>query len=374
MPEPFTIHVPQSVLDDLHERLVRTRWPDAVAGDWDRGTEPGYLKALIGHWRDGYDWRATERRLNALDHFTTTVDGVGLHYLTAGRDVPESMPLLLLHGWPDSFLRFEKVLPLLTADEGSFQLVVPSIPGYGFSQRPTEAGTDAPRIADLFAGLMRELGFDRFGVHGGDIGSGIAEQLAIRHPDRLIGLHLTDVPWWHVFAVDRDDLSAAEQSYLDEGTAWSQSEGAYALQQSTKPQTLAYSLNDSPVGLAAWFVEKFRAWSDCDGDISSRFTFDELLTNLTLYWVTETAGSAARLYYENAHADRGGRTTPPAVPTGVAVFPRDIVPAPREFAERWFDLRRWTEMPRGGHFAALEEPGLLADDLRAFFRPLRSDR
>lgn len=372
MTERFTIDVPQSVLDDLQDRLARSRWPDAVAEDWDRGTEVGYLRALVDHWRNDYDWRAAEARLNAQEHFTTTVDGVGLHYLTAGGQQPGAMPLLLLHGWPDSFLRFEKLLPLLTEADEPFQVVVPSIPGYGFSQRPTHPGTNSARIADLLVDLMTELGFDRFGVHGGDVGSGIGEQLALRHSRRLVGLHLTDVPWWHVSAVDRATLSLAEQEYLDRGMAWSKSEGAYALQHSTKPQTLSYSLNDSPMGLAAWFVEKFRSWSDCKGDISSRFTFDELLTNLTLYWVTETPGSAARLYYENAQLWRDHSTGPVEVPTGVAIFPYDIVPAPREFAERWFNLQRWTKMPRGGHFAALEEPDLLAGDLRAFFHPLRT--
>jgi pimeloyl-ACP methyl ester carboxylesterase len=362
----FTLEVPQHVLDDLHERLARTRLPDAVADDWERGTAPGALRELVEHWRTGFDWRAAEARINALEHHRTTVDGVGLHHVRAG--TPGRPPLLLVHGWPDSFLRFEDLIPLLADD---FELVIPSIPGYGLSDRPTEPGTNSARIADLFAALMGSLGHDRFAYHGGDLGSGIGEQLALRHPERLTALHLTDVPYWHLFAVDPATLSAAEQDFLRRGQQWSQQEGAYAMVQGTKPQTLAPALNDSPAGLAAWFLEKFRAWSDCGGDVWSRFTPDQLLTNLTLYWVTETAGSAARLYQETMSAIGGGGTPngPVTVPTAVAIFPADIVPAPREFAERWFDLRRWTVMPRGGHFAAWEEPELLADDLRAFLLP-----
>ena len=363
----FTLAVPQDVLDDLQERLARTRFPDAVTDDWDRGTAPGALRELVGHWRTGFDWRAAEARINALSHHRTTVDGVGLHHVRAG--TPGRPPLLLVHGWPDSFLRFSDLVPLLADD---FDLVVPSIPGYGLSDRPTRPGTDSARVADRFAGLMGTLGHARFAYHGGDLGSGIGEQLAMRHPDRLTALHLTDVPYWHLFVGDSATLSPAEQDYRRRGEQWSQQEGAYAHQQGTKPQSLAPALNDSPAGLAAWFLEKFRAWSDCGGDVWSRFTPDQLLTNLTLYWVTETAGSAAGFYRETMAAlgRRGEPTDWVTVPTAVAIFPADIVPAPREFAERWFDLRRWTEMPRGGHFAAWEEPGLLADDIRAFVLPL----
>ena len=358
---PFHIDVPQAMLDDLHERLDRTRWPDAIADNWDRGTAPGALRHLVDHWRNAFDWRVIERGFAEQDHNMVQVDGVDLHVLRAG--TPGAPPLLLIHGWPDSFLRFEDLLPLLHDD---FDLVVPSVPGYGFSARPTAPGTGPARIADLFAALMHELGFARYGVHGGDLGSGIGEQLAMRHPDQVMALHLTDVPYWHLFGVDPATLSTPEQGYLDRGLLWSQREGAYAQAQGTKPQTLAYALNDSPAGMAAWFLEKFRAWSDCGGDVFTRFTPERLATNMTLYWVTQTAGSAAHLYYETFVGDRGSGQRV-EVPTAVAIFPADIVPAPRTFAERWFDVRRWTEMPRGGHFAAWEEPQLLADDLRTFF-------
>ncbi|HEY0816151.1 MAG TPA: epoxide hydrolase [Pseudonocardia sp.] len=358
----FRVDVPDEVLGDLRDRLTRTRWADAVADDWARGTAPGPLRALVEHWGGPFDWRAAERRINALDHFRVEVDGSRLHFVRAG--TRGATPLLLVHGWPDSFLRFEDVLPLLA----DFDLVVPSIPGYGFSDRPTRPGMDPARIADLFAGLMTALGIDRFGVHGGDLGSGIGEQIALRHPERLTGLHLTDVPYWHLFTVDPALLSEPEQAYLQQAMQWSQREGTYAQLQGTKPQTLAHGLVDSPVGLASWFLEKFRAWSDCGGDVFSRFTPDRLAENLTVYWATGTAGSAARLYYDTMAAGRGP-TARVEVPTAVAIFPKDIVPAPRAFAERWFALDRWTEMPRGGHFAAWEEPRLLADDLRAFFAP-----
>jgi pimeloyl-ACP methyl ester carboxylesterase len=363
--EPFLIDVPQPVLDDLRRRLTDVRWPDAVADDWERGTRPSALRRLVGYWRDEFDWREVERRLNTLDQYRVHVDGVGLHVVRAGR--AGATPLLLLHGWPDSFLRFLRLLPLLG---DRFDLVVPSIPGFGFSDRPTAPGSDPSRVAGLFAGLMTELGFDRFGVHAGDVGGSIAELIAARFPERVSGLHLTDVPYWHLFAADPTTLTDAERDYRQRGLAWSQAEGAYASLQNTKPQTLAYALNDSPTGLAAWFLEKFRAWSDCGDDVFSRFDPDWLATNLTVYWVTQTAGSAARHYYESAHLDRTGMPDRVEVPTAVAIFPKDLVSAPREFAERGFDLRRWTEMPRGGHFAAWEEPDLLADDLTAFFDDL----
>jgi len=360
--EPFLIDVPQPVLDDLHRRLGDTRWPDAVADDWARGTQPTALRRLVDHWRDEFDWRAVERRLNTLDQYRVDVDGVGLHVVRAGRS--GAPPLLLLHGWPDSYLRFLRLLPLLG---DRFDLVVPSLPGFGFSDRPTAPGMHPSRIAALFVDLMAQFGFDRFGVHAGDVGGAVAELVAARFPERVIGLHLTDVPYWHLFATDPATFSDAEHDYLRRGLAWSREEGAYADLQRTRPQTLAYALNDSPAGLAGWFLEKFRAWSDCDGDVFSRFAPDWLCTNLTVYWATQTAGSAARHYYEAVHLDRTGLPDRVDVPTGVAIFPKDTVPAPREFAQRWFDLRRWTEMPRGGHFAAWEEPGLLADDLIAFF-------
>jgi pimeloyl-ACP methyl ester carboxylesterase len=376
--QSFEIGVPQETLEDLRRRLELTRWTDEVAGaGWDYGTNLAYLKELVGYWQDGFDWREQEAKLHEFAQFRAGVDGLGIHFVHERGKGPNPMPIILTHGWPDSFYRFHKIIPMLTdpAQFGgdpadSFDVVVPSVPGYGFSDRPRERGLGSSQTADLFTKLMRDvLGYERFAAHGGDVGSGVTESVAARHPGALVGIHLTDVPYWHVFAASPEGLSEAEREYLEKGNEWGMQEGAYAVLQSTRPQTPAYALNDSPAGLAAWIVEKFRAWSDCEGDVEKRFTKDELLTNITIYWVTQTIGSSFRMYYET------NRVRPTAasrdVLAGFAIFPKDIVPAPREFGERAFNVERWTEMPRGGHFAAMEEPELLAEDLRDFFRPLR---
>lgn len=378
--QPFEVSIQQETLDDLRERLARTRWTDEVEGaGWDYGTNLDYLKELVDYWQNGFDWRRQEESLNRFAQFRAEVDGFGLHFVHERGKGPDPMPLLLTHGWPDSFFRFHKVIPMLTdparyggdpAD--SFDVVVPSVPGYGFSDRPTSKGFASERTADLFARLMsEELGYGRFSAHGGDVGSGVTEKLAGTYADSLIGIHLTDVPYWHLFAIPQDDLSEDERDYLEAGRRWQMEEGAYAMIQATKPQTPAYGLNDSPAGLAAWIVEKFRSWSDCAGDVERCFTKDELLTNSTIYWATETINSSFRIYYETQHNPPSGGAERVEVPTGVAIFPKDLVPAPRGFAERYFALERWTEMPRGGHFAAMEEPELLVEDIRAFFRRFR---
>ncbi len=381
--DAFEIDVPQATLDDLAARLAQTRWPAEVTGTgWDYGTNRAYLQELAAYWRDGFDWRAQEAAINRFAHFRTEVDGFGIHFIHEQGKGPDPIPIVLTHGWPDSFYRMQKIIPMLTdpvahgsnpAD--SFDVIVPSLPGYGFSDKPTERGMTASRVAGLWARLMTEgLGYHRFAAHGGDIGSSVTQELALSYPELLIGIHLTDVPYLNLVraAGNMTDLSNAEQAYFAAGQAWGQQEGAYAMVQATKPLTLAYGLNDSPIGLAAWIVEKFRAWSDCDGDVERRFSRDELLTNLMVYWVTETIGSSFLIYYEWMHhpptMNAGERAH---VPAAFAMFPKDIVPAPREFAERFFQVERWTEMPRGGHFAAMEEPELLMDDIRATFRPWR---
>lgn len=377
--ETFKVNIKQAVLDELRARLAQTRWPDEVEGaGWDYGTDLRYLKALCAYWQNQFDWRRQEAYLNSFNHFRAEVDGFGLHFIHERGRGDHSQPLLLTHGWPDSFFRFHKIIPMLTdperfggSPEDAFDVVVPSIPGYGFSDRPKEKGMDTQRIADLFARLMTdELGYKKFAAHGGDWGSSITEQLALNHADSLVGIHMTDVPYHHLFAVQSKDLSDAERQYLEAGKKWQREEGAYAMIQATRPQTLAYGLNDSPAGLAAWIVEKFRAWSDCGGDVESRFTKDELLTNLTIYWVTETIGSSVRLYYETLHNPPPNAAARVEVPTGVLIPPKDLIPAPREFAERFYNLRHWAQLPRGGHFAAMEEPELFVEDLRAFFRSL----
>ena len=378
--EPFQVHVSQETLDDLQVRLAQTRWPDEIIGaDWDYGTNLDYLKELVSYWQHDFDWRKQEAAMNRFAHFRAVVNGFGLHFIHERGKGENPFPLLLTHGFPDSFLRMTKILPLLTdpAAHGgnpadAFDVVVPSLPGYGFSDKPKEKGFNAEHIADLFANLMRDtLGYPQFAAHGGDWGSSITEQLALHHANLLVGIHLTDIPYLHLFTVPADDLSEAEKKYLEGGQKWSTTEGGYAVLQATRPQTLGYAVNDSPAGLASWIVEKFYRWSDHDGNLETRFSKDELLTNITLYWVTETINSSFRLYYEAQHTPPTPSPKYVEVPTGAAIFPKDLIPAPREYAERFFNIQRWAEMPRGGHFAALEEPQLLAEEIRAFFRPLR---
>jgi pimeloyl-ACP methyl ester carboxylesterase len=357
MSDPI-FEVPDAVLDDLRARLQNTRWPSAVEGQgWSRGTDLAYLSELVDYWRTGFDWRAQEAALGRLTHERVPVLDLSLHQIHERAADPNSLPVLLLHGWPDSFLRYLKALPLLDM----FHRVVPSLPGFGFSERPTSPGWTPTRVADALAELMAANGYDRFLVSGGDVGSSVAEQLARRHADRVVALHLTDVPYTHLFSVDQSELTNAERAYLAAGREWQMSEGAYALIQSTKPTTAAVGLADSPAGLAAWIVEKLRSWSDCDGQLERRFSRDEILTWVTLYWVTNTIGSSFIPYVEYEPGDDSELT----VPTGVTIFPKDLVTAPRAFADRFFNIVRWTELPTGGHFTAWEEPEAFARELTA---------
>jgi len=379
--QPLQINIPQATLDDLRERLARTRWPDEVEGaGWDYGTNLDYLKSLVDYWQHEYDWGAQEAMLNSFSHFRADIDGLGIHFIHERGKGPNPTPIILTHGWPGSFCEMLKVIPRLSDPEShggkaedAFDVIVPSLPGYGFSDRPTQRGMTVSRIAEMWARLMtKELGYQRFAAQGGDWGGGVTEQIAIAHPEVVIGFHLNNIPYHHLFA-KADNLSQEEKTYLEAAVHWQFAEGAYAMIQGSKPQTLAYGLQDSPAGLAAWIVEKFRSWSDCDGDVEKRFTKDELLTTITLYWVTETINAANRLYYETAYDSTSPQHTgKSAVPAAIARFPKDILPAPREWAERWFNVQHWTAMPRGGHFAAMEEPGLLVEDLRAFFHDLRA--
>lgn len=381
--QPFKIDIAQSVLDDLHQRLANTRWPDEIEdADWDYGTNQSYLRQLAAYWQSGYDWRAQEAKLNAFPQFKAEVDGLNVHFLYIEGKGPNPMPLLLVHGWPDSFFRMTKLIPLLTDPashggraEDAFTVIVPNLPGYGFSDRPTEKGYDPKRMADVLAELMTNvLRYKKYAAHGGDWGSSIVEQLALHHGSSLLGIHLTDVPSTHAKAADKlPDLSMAEKAFVAKNKAWQEKEAGYQKIQGTKPETLAYGLNDSPVGLLGWIIEKFHAWSDNDGNLESAFTKDELLTNVMIYWVTQTIGSSVRLYYEAMHSPTLAAPTYTKVPAGFAIFPKDITPAPKEFAERFFNVQRWEEMPRGGHFAALEAAGLLVQELRAFFGPLREE-
>src|SRR5882757_7934892 len=344
----FKIAISPFILDDLRERLGRARWPDEITGsNWDYGTNLQYLQELCLHWGHGFDWMEQQENLNSFQQFRGEIDGFGLHFIHERGKGKNPVPILLTHGYPDSFVRFLKIIPLLTAEGPgglSFDVIVPSIPGYGFSDRPQEPGMNTGRIAGLFARLMRELGYPKFIAHGGDWGSSITERLALNYPESLLGIHLTDVPFRHLFTMKPEEMSEAEKKYLEAGRQWQMTEGAYAMLQATKPQTLAYAMNDSPIGLAAWIIEKFYSWSDSRSDLKNSFTQDELLTNLTIYWVTQTAGSAFRIYYETMNDLAKADFQRSEVPAAVCLFPKDMISAPKEFAERILNLRQWTQM------------------------------
>ena len=376
---PFVVDVPQATLDDLRERLARTRWPDEVEqAGWDYGVPLAYLRELVEYWRARFDWRAQERAMNALPHFMADVDGFGVHLIHARGRGPAPMPLLITHGWPSSFVEMLDLIPLL-ADPGAhggdpadaFDVVVPSIPGFGFSDRPGR-GMTRSRVAGLWARLMEGLGYARYAAHGNDIGAVITGWLAADAPERLIALHTlmptTPAP---VIGPDARPLSEAEQAFAALQARWQQDEGGYGHVQETRPQTLGYGLHDSPAGLAAWIVEKWRAWTDPVGDLDRYIRRDLVLANVTVYWVTGTANAANRSYYERAREPRRV-TSRITVPTGVALTTEAIQRPPRERAERSYAaIRRWVELPRGGHFVAAEAPAVLAEELRTFFRAFR---
>lgn len=371
--QPFTISVSDEVLTDLNARLAETRWPDQVEGaDWAYGTNLDYLQELVTYWQDEFDWRAQEERLNSFDNFTADVEGTDIHFVHELGEGETAAPLLILHGWPSSFVQMLDIIPLLTDDSEdlAFNVVVPSLVGYGFSEIPGEPGMSTVKMASLFHQLMTEtLGYERYAVRASDIGAGVAQQMALLYPDAIIGLHLSGTNPF--IAQVPEDLTEAEQEFVSNAQLWNQTELAYAMQHSSYPQTLAYGLNDSPTGLASWIIEKFRAWSDNGGDLETVFTKDELLTNLTIYWATETINPSMRLYYETAR-DYGqfGRVE---VPTGMLMSSADFFPTPREWAERSYNVVHWTPVDVGGHFMEWELPELVADDMRTLFGMLVSE-
>ncbi|MFN8529804.1 MAG: epoxide hydrolase [Anaerolineae bacterium] len=380
---PFRIDIPQAALDDLQQRLRQVRWPDAEQNaDWVMGASLDYLKALTEYWQTQYDWRTHEASLNQFNQFVAEIDDSKIHFIHEYGKGPNPKPLLLLHGWPDSFYRFHKVIPLLTdparfggSAEESFDVIIPSLPGFGFSSRPTAPGSmKSTRTTELMVKLMTDkLGYDRYLVAGGDIGARITRLLALAYPERVAGIHLTDIgfPRDISFPAAVPDPLPVEQQFMGAAQFWFIMEGAYAAVQSSCPQTLAFALNDSPVGLAAWIIDKFRAWSDCQGDIEQCYSKDELLTNIMIYWLTETISSSIRLYFEDGRtSSQIAAGTRIEVPAALALFPKDFTHPPREIADRFLQIRRWTEMERGGHFAALEAPTVYSEDLRAFARML----
>jgi microsomal epoxide hydrolase len=383
-PEPFRLHVPDDAIADLRDRLERTRLPDQAPGaPWAYGTDVGYMRELVRYWRNDFDWRAQEARLNALPQYRAQLHEVDVHFLHVPGNGPDPCPLLLAHGWPGSVFEFLELIPRL-ADPArfggepadAFTVVAPSLPGFGLSFAPGQPRFGVEAIADCLANLMTDvLGYQRFAAQGGDWGAFVASRLGYAHAERMIGIHLNLLP------LRRDlnmvaDPTPEERRYLDELAAWIKEETGYQWIQGTRPQTLAFALTDSPAGLAAWIVEKFRAWSDCGGDLELVFTKDQLLANISLYWFTGAIGSSFWPYYARMHGPwpiPEGATID--VPTGYCAFPREILRPPRSLAARTYaDLRRWSVMPRGGHFAAMEQPDALAEEVRAFFRPLRDPR
>jgi pimeloyl-ACP methyl ester carboxylesterase len=385
---PYRVDFPQSDLDDLHRRLDGTRWPDELPGvGWAYGVPKEYLQDLVRYWRHTYDWRAAQERLNAWPQFTTEIDGARLHFAYIRSPEPDATPLIMTHGWPGSIVEFTDVVGPLTDPRAhggdpadAFHLVVPSIPGFGLSGPTRDTGWEFTRVAAAFAELMERLGHRNYGAQGGDWGGAVSRELGRAHPDRVIGVHLNLLPGSYAVteptpeelaALTPDERERTLTSWL-RGQEWNREEAGYAVVQSTRPQTLAYALTDSPVGQLAWIAEKFRQWTDSQDRPEDAVDRDLLLTNVMLYWLTGTAGSSARIYYERAHADYWGTPPEPSnTPTALAVFPEENFLPLRHVAERTDTVVRWTEFDRGGHFAAMEEPDLLVADIRAFFRELR---
>ena len=374
---PFRVGVPDEVLDDLRFRLARTRWPEAeCVDDWSQGIPLAYTRALADYWANDYDWRAREAALNRFDQFVTAIDGLDIHFVHQRSPHDDAFPLLITHGWPGSFVEFHKVIEPLTNPpsrraEDAFHVVCPSLPGYGFSGKPARTGWGVEKIAAAWDTLMVRLGYDRYGAQGGDWGAAVTTQIGRNgglSGGQCVGIHL-NMPIGRPTPEALKSPTPEEQralAALAEHRKWGT---GYSKEQSTRPQTLGYGLVDSPVGQLAWIVEKFWAWMDCDGNPENVLSRDELLDNVMVYWVTGTGASSARLYWESFKA--WGNQERVELPTGVASFPGEILRAPRSWCEPVYNITHWTDMPRGGHFAAFEQPELFVDDVRAFFATLR---
>ena len=380
MIEPFRVDVPDDVLDDLRARLARTRLPNQVDGAaWDQGTELGYLQELLAYWRDEFDWRAQEARLNAFDQFVTEIEGQRIHFVHHRSPEPDAVPLLISHGWPGSVVEFLDVIGPLTDPRAhggdpadAFHVIAPSLPGFAFSGPTHERGWHPRRIAGAYVQLMAELGYGRYGAQGGDWGSIVCACVADLDPEHVVGLHLNFVTVPKPEGATIEDLTDEERRALVAQSEWRTTGAGYQEIQGTKPQSVGYGLEDSPAGLAAWIVEKFGAWSDGAPFPEDSFTRDQLLTNITTYWVTATATSSARIYYEMRQIGRGALPQHyVAVPTGIANFPGEVTRTPRAWVEHRYNVTHWTNHDRGGHFAAMQVPDLYVDDIREFFRPLR---
>jgi pimeloyl-ACP methyl ester carboxylesterase len=365
---PYRLNVADGVLDDLRRRVSSTRWPSAAPGpDWQLGADLEYLRTLANYWADGFNWRAAEDRINSYQQFLAEIDGVSIHFVHSRANSGPGIPIVLTHGWPSAFIEY---LPLLDLLSGAFDVVVPSLPGYGFSQRPEELGVNYRRVAGLWHALMTGLGYERYGVGGGDFGAGVASLIALDHPESVIGVHLTNFE-----LLPRPDeiesMTVEEQAFFDASSAWWEREDGYKRIHRTKPQTLSYALTDSPVGLLAWILEKWRSWTDCAGDPVAKFGRDFLLELATIYWQNGTIATSIRDYYDNRwHPSLPDMTHRIERPTAYAVFDHYFggePSPPRSLVERLYNVTRWTEMPRGGHFAAIEEPQLVAADIAECF-------
>ncbi|MDB5127562.1 epoxide hydrolase family protein [Mucilaginibacter sp.] len=371
---PFKVAIPGQQITDLNNRLLNTRWPDEIDGaGWTYGTNLSYLKNLCTYWTNDYSWRKTENDINSYDNFIAGVDGYQIHFIHVKGKGSKSVPLIITHGWPGSFLEMMKMIPYLTEGTGfTFDLVIPSVIGFGFSSKPTSPGCNSAVIADLWHKLMLGLGYTKYGAQGGDIGAGISSWLSLKHPDNVIGLHLNFIPGsYQPYMKPGDNLTAEETIYKQQIAEWYAEEGAYGSIQSTKPQTLAYGLNDSPAGLCGWIIEKFQSWTDSDGNPESVISYDELLANVSLYWFTQSLPSSIRLYKESRKAPlKFGRDDRINTPVAFTRFPNELPTPPRSFVEKSFNIIQWTEMPMGGHFAAMEQPQLLAANIKGFFEQI----
>ena len=380
--QPFTINIPDTVLNDLQRRLSNTRWMNPLESTgWKHGINPDYLKEFISYWNTTFNWRAQEKKLNQFKHFTADVEDYNLHFIHEKGNATAPIPILLLHGWPDSFYRFNKIIPMLTnpaasnlPNEIAFDVIVPSLPGFGFTRSPRQVSQHQPmrHSASLMFKLMTDvLGYAQFVIAGGDGGSPLAQTMAIDYPEAVKAIYITD-PGWHAQGVDLSTLSKREKKYAEKGKQEFMQQGAYAMVQTTKPQTLAYALNDSPAALASWILDRFYFWCDGDGDIEKCFTKDELLTNIMIYWSTQTIASSMRAYKMETLSPTLTSKDYVKTPTGLGLFPKDIggVP-PREFVERTANVQHWTEFERGGHFTAWEQPQPMAADMLKFFSTIK---
>ena len=376
----FRIDIPQAALDDLTRRLEHTRWPEAeTVTDWNQGLPLAYAKELRDYWLNDYDWRAREAYFNQFPQFTTKIDGLDVHFIHRRSERPDALPLLITHGWPGSVVEFHKIIEPLVApgahggnDADAFHVICPSLPGYGFSGKPTATGWGVGKIADVWDSLMTHIGYDRYVAQGGDWGAAVTTAIAMQNKGRCSGIHV-NMPSAGPTPAARENPTERDQQAFKGGRYYQQWGAGYSKQQSTRPQTLGYALVDSPMGQAAWVIEKFLEWTDCDGHPENAVSREELIDNVMFYWLTASGASSARLYWESFNRAFGGNDqNKVTLPTGCSIFPKEIVPTPRSWAEqRYANIVYWNELDRGGHFAAFEQPALFVDELRDCFRLMR---